>query len=42
MSAEYLPNALNVHADWESWDAKDNAEWKLDVFAFQDKVTQMG
>ena len=42
MSAVYLPNALNVHTDWESCDAKDNAEWKLDVFAFQDIVTQTG
>ena len=24
MSAEYLPSALNVHADWESRNAKDN------------------
>ena len=34
MSAEYLPSALNVHADWESRNAKDNSEWKLDVSVF--------
>ena len=41
MSAEYLPSALNVHADWESRNAKDNSEWKLDVLVFQEIVTHM-
>ena len=34
MPAEYLPSALTVHADWESQNAKDNSEWKLDVSIF--------
>ena len=42
MSAEYLPSALNVHADWESRNAKDNSEWKLDVTVFQETVTHIG
>ena len=42
MSAEYLPSALNVHADWESRNAKDNLEWKLDVTVFQETVTHIG
>ena len=41
MSAEYLPSALNVHADWESRNAKDNSEWKLDISVFQEIVTHM-
>ena len=39
MPAEYLPSALNVHADWESRNAKDNSEWELDVSVFQEIVT---
>ena len=42
MSAEYLPSALDVHADWESRNAKDNSEWKLDVSVFQEIATHMG
>ena len=42
ISAEDLPSALNVHADWESQNAKDNSEWKLDVSVFQETVTHMG
>ena len=42
ISPEYLPSALNVHADWESRNAKDNSEWKLDVSVFQEIVTHMG
>ena len=42
MSAEYLPSALNVHADWESQNAKNNSDWKLDVSVFQEIVTHMG
>ena len=42
MSAEYLPSALNVHADCESRNAKDNSEWKLDVSVFQEIITHMG
>ena len=42
MPAEYLPCALNVHADWESRNANDNSEWKLDVSVFQEIVTHMG
>ena len=42
MSAEYLPSALNVHADWESRNAKDNSDWKLDVSVFQEIATHMG
>ena len=42
MTAEYVPSSLNVHADWESQNAKDNSEWKLDVSVFQDIVTHMG
>ena len=42
MSAEYLPSALNVHADWESRNGKNNSEWKLDVSVFQETVTHMG
>ena len=41
MSSEYLPSALNVHADWESRNAKDNSEWKLDVSVFQKIITHM-
>ena len=39
MPAEYLPSALNVHADWESRNAKDNSEWELDISVFQETVT---
>ena len=39
VSAEYLPSALNVHADWESQNAKDNSDWKLDVSVFQEQHT---
>ena len=42
ISTEYLPRALNVHADWESRNTKDNSEWKLDVSVFQKIVTHMG
>ena len=42
MSAEYLSSALNVHADWESRNAKDYSEWKLDASVFQEIVTHMG
>ena len=42
MSAEYLPRALNVHADWESRNVNENSEWKLDVSVFQEIVTHMG
>ena len=42
MSAEYLSIALNMHADWESKNAKDNSEWKLDASVFQEIVTHMG
>ena len=42
MSAEYLLSALNVHADWESRNAKNNSEWKLDVSIFEEVVTHMG
>ena len=42
MSAEYLPSALNVHADWESQNAKDNSDWKLDISVFQEIATHMG
>ena len=41
MYAEYLLSVLNVHADWESRNAKDNSEWKLDVSVFQEIVTHM-
>ena len=41
MSAGYIRSALNVHADWESRNAKDNSEWKLDVSVFQEIVTHM-
>ena len=41
MYAEYLLSALNVHADWESRNAKDDSEWKLDVSVFQEIVTHM-
>ena len=41
MPVEYLPSALNVHVDWESRNAKDNSEWKLDVLVFQEIVTNM-
>ena len=34
ISAEHLTSALNVHADWESRNAKGNSEWKLDVSVF--------
>ena len=42
MSAEYHPSALNVHADWEPQNAKDNSDRKLDVSAFQEIATLMG
>ena len=42
MSAEYLPSALDVHADWESRNAKDNSDSKLDVSVFQEIATHMG
>ena len=42
MSEEYLSSALNVHADWESRNAKANSEWKIDVSFFQEIVTHMG
>ena len=42
MSAEYLPSALNVQADWELRNSKDNSEWKLDVSVSQEIVTHMG
>ena len=42
MSAEYLPSARNVHADWESRNAKDNLEWKVDASVFQGIVTNSG
>ena len=34
-------NVLNAHADWESQNAKDNSEWKLDVSVFQEIATHM-
>ena len=39
MFVEYLHSALNVFADWESQNPKDNSKWKLDVSVFQDIVT---
>ena len=36
ISAEHLPSTLNVHANWESRNAKNNSEWKLDVSVFQE------
>ena len=41
MSTKYLPSVLNVNADWESRNAKDNLEWKLDVSRFQEIATFM-
>ena len=41
-SVKYLPSALNVHADKESRNVKDNSEWKLDVSVFQVIATHMG
>ena len=42
MFSEYHPSALNVHADWESLNAKNNLDWKLHVSVFQKIVTHTG
>ena len=42
MYAEYLPSALNIHADWESRNANHNSEWKLDFSVFHKILTHMG
>ena len=39
LSAEHLPSGLNVHADWESRNTKDNSKWKLDVSVLQEIAT---
>ena len=41
ISEEYLPSALNVHADWQSRNVKDNSEWKIDVSVFRNIATLM-
>ena len=40
ITAEYLPNELNVAADWESRNSLDSSEWMLSHKIFQ-KVCQI-
>ena len=42
MAAEYLPSALNKHADIESRRKTDSSEWKLAPSVFQKFCVKMG
>ena len=35
ITAEYLPSSMNVEADWQSRNAKDNSELKILIQVFQ-------
>ena len=42
VTAKYLPNSLNIKANWESRHAVDKSEWKLYVPTFQIIHLHMG
>ena len=40
ITAEYLPSSMNVEADWQSRNAKDNSELKILIQVFQ-RISQI-
>ena len=42
ITAEYLPSALNIRADWESRNVQDSSEWKLNQSVFKRITQKMG
>ena len=42
VTAEYLPNSLNIQADWQSRNHKDSSDWKLNPKIFPQIVKNKG
>ena len=42
ITTEYLPNKLNVQADWESRSSRDSSDWKLHRFDFHSIIKYFG
>ena len=42
ITAEYLPNELNVQADWECQNSRDPSDWKLHQSMFQSIIKLFG
>ena len=42
ISAEHLPSALNMEADWESQNSRDSSDWKLSPLTFQRIKSRFG
>ena len=42
VTAEYLPNSLNIQADWQSRNHRDSSDWKLNPKIFPQIVKNKG